>query len=535
MKELNLIERKMLVEEFSKLPVEFFSRMRHLQPQIGCLNCCKICSKFASKNSDYWSKEQIDNIVYALKEVSSKYRDNYPFLVWDRAEYRPGIIFSYLDNDIGTYPYLDYFVEKLHDNLGVKTRISTIGFSRFNNELNEIHQRINNTLLDTLGGVRLSFTPYAIGWKDDENFSKKDYALDMANFLNIYKKYYEYAGSGSRQMCVEIRYKPLSKSCEVINKDILGHYIILCENYLFISKDKNIHFKISQVNDAYNHRITINNEPIMFYKFYLKKKINDQTIRELIQNNFVISDETIILLRENCKTYMFENKEGIYYTFDPHIEEDGCYGIQVYPYNNVRKKSGYLITERYFLNVLFKYKKKINMENVTWNNVNDILIELELLAQDYLNKGIQEVSDYIREEVIDTINWYTYALKEANYSPSVFFDRNFTIDTGIICNLGRGYEVFQNITSTVNEPLTPTHERNYGNKLSTMTEEGSVWRLSCGFNDEIIVEELDLRKTASKRGQISFYTRLLSNVPNERVRYKELNNKYLIPGQRSKE
>ena len=39
------LERQLLVKEFSKQPEEFFSQMRHFQPQVGCLNCCAICSK----------------------------------------------------------------------------------------------------------------------------------------------------------------------------------------------------------------------------------------------------------------------------------------------------------------------------------------------------------------------------------------------------------------------------------------------------------------------------------------------------------
>lgn len=529
----NELERNMLIEEFSKLPIEFFSRIRHLQPQIGCLNCCSICSKFASKNSEYWSKEEIDNIIYALKNVAMRYKNSKPYLVWDRAEYRPGVVFSYLDNDIGTYPYLDYFAEKAYNELGVKTRISTIGFSRYNYELNNIHKRINSELLETLGGVRLSFTPYAVGWKDDENFSKKDYALDMANFLSIYKKYYEYAGSGSRQMCVELRFKPLCKSAEVKNMDIFGHYVIICDRYLFVSKEKNIHFNISQVSDAYNHRITINNEPIMFKKYYITNDIQDSDIEDLV--HYDLTNNKFILLKDDCKTYMFENKEGIYYTFDPHIEDNGCYGIQVYPYNDIRKKSGYLITERYFLNILFTKFKTLDKTNTSWEDVDSVLKELGKNAEENEKKGIIEVSNYIRNEVIETLKWYIYALKEAKYSSNDFFDKNFTIDTGIICNLGRGYEEFQTITSAINEPLTPTHERNYGNKLSTMTKEGSVWRLSCGFNDEIIIEELDLSKTASKRGQVAFYTKLSSYVENEKVKYADLKFEYLVPGQRRKE
>lgn len=531
---INELERINLINAFEKMPVEFFSRMRHLQPQIGCLNCCSICSKFASKNSEYWTKNQIDNVVYALKTVGMKYKKTLPLLVWNREEYRPGVIFSYLDNDIGSYPYLDYYLEKMYYELGVKTRISTIGFSRHNEKLNEVHKKINENLLETLAGVRLSFTPYAIGWQDNENFSKKDYALDMANFLDIYKEYYNYAGSGSRQMCVEIRYKPLCKSAEVITTDILGHYIIICDKYLFISKNKNIHFNISQVDDAYNHRISINNAPILFNKYYLKESISNRQIEEIIHGTYINNDKCI-LIRENCKAYMFENREGIYYTFDPHIEEDGCYGIQIYPYNEKRKKSGYLITERYFLNVLFKYVKNIDPENATWENVEEVLNLLKESSVEYKNKGMKEISDYIDNEILDTLNWYVYALKNTNYEPNVFFNANFTIDTGIICNLGRGYEEFKEITSMYNEPLTPTHERNYGNKLSTMTQEGSVWRLSCGFNDEIIIEELELAKTASQRGQISFYTRFPSNVENERVKYSSLKSDYIVPGQRRKE
>lgn len=531
---MNQLERENLINVFEKMPIEFFSRMRHLQPQIGCLNCCSICSKFASKNSEYWTTNQIDNIVYALKVVGQKYRKNKPLLVWNREEYRPGVVFSYLDNDIGSYPYLDYYLEKMYNELGVKTRISTIGYSRYNTKLNEVHKKINDSLLETLAGVRLSFTPYAIGWQDNEQFSKKDYALDMANFLSIYKNYYSYAGSGSRQMCVEIRYKPLCKASEVITTDILGHYIIMCDKYLFVSKEKNIHFSISQVDDAYDHSISIDNDPILFNKYYLKETITDKEIEKII-HGLKENNDKYILVKENCKTYMFENKEGTYYTFDPHIEENGCYGIQIYPYNDKRKKSGYLITERFFLNVLFKYMKNINKDDVTWENVDEVLSLLSNLSDEYYNKGMSEVSQYIKNEILDTLNWYVYALKNAEYSPDVFFNANFTIDTGVICNLGRGYEEFKDITSMYNEPLTPTHERNYGNKLSTMTQEGSVWRLSCGFNDEIIIEELELGKTASKRGQISFYTRIPSNIENERIRFSSLENQYIIPGQRRRD
>ena len=100
------------------------------------------------------------------------------------------------------------------------------------------------------------------------------------------------------------------------------------------------------------------------------------------------------------------------------------------------------------------------------------------------------------------VNVYVNALKLAGYPSDCFFDSKFTIDTGMICNLGRAVTLFKGLTTTVNEPLTPTHERNYGRYCSTMKEENYVWRLSCGFNNNLIIEKLDLRnpiysKTAS--------------------------------------
>ena len=156
-------ERKKIIEEFSKMPVEFFSKLRHFQPQIGCLNACKICSKFAGTTTEYWTENRQRNVIAALKYSVPKCKDDLPLIVWDRNEHRTGVIFSYLDNDIGNYFYLDKFIELAYRELGVVTRISTVGYSRLNDALNKMHKRINSDeLLEALGGVRLSFTPYEI-------------------------------------------------------------------------------------------------------------------------------------------------------------------------------------------------------------------------------------------------------------------------------------------------------------------------------------------------------------------------------------
>lgn len=104
-------ERKILIAELEKMPMEMFAKMRHFQPQIGCLNACRICSKFAKVNVSGWGEKRIRNIVAAIKYVVTKYRNREPYIVWDREEHRSGVIFSYLDNDIGNYIYLYEFIK----------------------------------------------------------------------------------------------------------------------------------------------------------------------------------------------------------------------------------------------------------------------------------------------------------------------------------------------------------------------------------------------------------------------------------------
>ena len=101
-------------------------------------------------------------------------------------------------------------------------------------------------------------------------------------------------------------------------------------------------------------------------------------------------------------------------------------------------------------------------------------------------------SSYIINEVLPMVNAYISALQEAGYTATDFFDPEFTIDTGIICNLGRAVEQFKGITLKVNEPLTPVHERNYGSYNSKMSKEGTAWRLSCDYNNKIVIDMYDI-------------------------------------------
>lgn len=522
--------RKKLYNIFMNLPENFVSKMRHLQPQVGCFNNCSFCSKFSICKSEYWSKESLRNIISALKYTSKNYTGDDLLLAWDRKEHRIGVIFPYLNNDAAAYPYLDDFIDLCYKELGVRTRLSTVGFSRHNKELNEMHKRIcSHDLFYALGGVRLSISQYGRVWEEKcSKNSLDDYCKDLANFLSIYKPYYDKFGAGSRKMCCELRFNPLVENSKVLTFTHNNKFVIATANYLYISKENDITFKESYIKNPYIHSLDITNEGIIFNEYNLPFQVDkEEDLVNYLDNNDIIPEKEV-------EVYLFNNKDGIYYAIDPKLSNKGNYGINIYPETDIREKSGYIITERFFLNALYNFKKtkglglKDKLKNSTYEDVSEVMNILKEYSTYYQEHGKLEKSQYIVNHIIPVINAYIKALKIANYSSDVFFDKRFTIDTGIICNLGRAINLFKGITKYVNEPLTPTHERNYGRHSSTMKQENYVWLLGCDFHDNIIIEKLDLFNTASTEGQVSIRKRIKMDNFNHKISEVE---KYLYPGE----
>ena len=521
--------RNELYNRFMNLPKEFVSKMRHLQPQVGCFNNCGFCSKFSVCKSEYWDEESLRNIVAALKNTAQQYTSRETLLAWERNEHRVGVIFPYLNNDVGSYPYLDKYIDLVFRELGARTRISTVGFSRHNEKLNKIHKKINSSaLLYALAGVRLSVSQYGRVWEEpNKGNSLEEYEKDLANFLKIYRPYFDMFGSGSRKMCVELRYNPLVVNAPVIEFDYEGKKVIATGNYLYISKNENIEFKVSHIINAYVHALRISEEPIMFKEYNLPFEVStEKELKKYLEKNKLDFEKEV-------EAYLFENKDGMYYAFDPKIKDNGNYGFNIYPQTEIRKKSGYIVTERFLLNAIVKFKSRWNMglrdkyNNATWRDVDKVLKIVNDEIKYYNEKGKKEKAKYIEEHVLPIINIYVKALRDASYPADCFFDAKFTIDTGTICNLGRAISLFKGLTKFINEPLTPAHERNYGRRCSTMKEENQVWLLACGYNNTIDIQVLDLFKTASVEGQTSYRETISLDNFNQKIDEK---NKYLYPG-----
>ena len=115
--------RKKLYDEFMMLPETFVSKMRHLQPQIGCFNNCSFCSKFAICKNEYWSLNSLRNIIAALKYTARNYTKDDILLAWDRREHRVGVVFPYLNNEISLYPFTFCKILFLKKNVGCTTTL----------------------------------------------------------------------------------------------------------------------------------------------------------------------------------------------------------------------------------------------------------------------------------------------------------------------------------------------------------------------------------------------------------------------------
>lgn len=411
------------------------------------------------------------------------------------------------------------------EELGVTVRISTVTHSRHNKVLQHIHKNIvNSNIINGLAGVRVSLAPFGMAWETNSSkYSIAEYEKDIANFLRIYKKYYDLVGAGSRKFCVELRYKPLIH-LEPVNTYLYNdHYVIRTENDLYISDIKTQSLDISFVKDALDHNLKFTNCGYKFRRYKQTKNMPIEIVKKM--------DCDIVDL------YAFSNIDGLYFCINPQLDECGNKGYIIYPKTKTLENSGVMIIERFLLNSMAKVKQEYNLklsdtfENATYEDVECVRNELLLTAKKYENDGEFFISKYINEEIVTIFDILVNALKDSNYPPSCIFDKDFTIDTGTICNLGRGIKYFNKLVSKVNEPLTPIHERNYGKISSTMVKEGYAWRLSCYRNNTIVIQQLNLADTSDESGQVKFSKIIGNGLFNNSILNCKFDTKFLVPGE----
>lgn len=556
--------RQMLVSSFRILPKELFISLRHLQPQVGCLNVCGFCSQEAIGGVWQLTPVALRNLFSAMKtvalEVAGEYMSaegrpymprfslsengllnaefrmpNSGLVAYGRISHRPGVIYPYLDNDIASYPYLLEYLKYSKADLGVKVRLSTVGYSRHNKQLQDMHEAINKECLDALGGVRLSMTTYTLGWtKHAERSgltSRDEFVMDLANFLRTYRPAVNHLGTGDRAASAEFKFPPLVETADVEDDMIAGRHVIHAGPYLLISRtifEKTPFFACARIRSNERHSIFIDAVPKVYMTVVSEELRNSDwrnVAKKIISGNGEnLSKVLFKYIFKQSRLYLFENEEGVYYGLDPEMTEHGFAAKQFYPMTGKRSVSGYIDSERYFLNVLTKFKltngisRRDLFPDASWGNVDRVISMLKDRADLY--KSIDPaVTAHITENISPLVEGYRKALEMAGYSAAYFFDKGFTVDTGEICNLGRVYSEYKGLASRRDSVVTPQHERVYGFN-SSLVHEGTTWRISVSPTSgtsiraagkrsvatpvaSLLVEEFSLSRLASPEGEVS--------------------------------
>ncbi len=555
--------RQFLANAFRALPKELFINLRHLQPQVGCLNSCGFCSQEAIGGVWQLSQRALKNVFSAMKTVALEIASEYmslsgkPYLpifslsdegvlesgfrmpdsglvAYGRLAHRPGVIYPYLDNDIASYPHLLDYLKYSRDDLGVKVRLSTVGYSRHNKALQEMHEAINRECLDAIGGVRLSITTYTLGWtKHGEKSgltSREEFVQDLVNFLRTYRSAVNYLGTGDRAASAEFKFPPLVVATSVEDDLIAGRHVIHAGPYLLISRsvfDKTPGFSFARIKSEKRHAIFIDAIP-RIYTVVVSEELRVADWRNVAQkivsgNGNNLSEILSKYIVRQSKLYLFENEEGIYYGLDPEMTEQGFAAKQFYPITERRSVSGYIDSERYFLNALVKVKiancvgRRDSFSDAAWSDADRVIAMLTDQAG-LFEKIDSSAASHIAENILPLVEGYRRALELAGYSSVYFFDRGFTVDTGEICNLGRVYSEYKGLTSRRDSVVTPQHERVYGFN-SSLIAEGTTWRISVSPMSRtdtrtagkrsiatpvasLLIEEFSLSKLASPEGEV---------------------------------
>ncbi|MDN3562077.1 hypothetical protein [Vreelandella neptunia] len=469
-------------------------------------------------------------------------------LIGNRRKDRPGVIYCYLDNDPAAYPHLDDLIHWLHEDLGVQVRIATVGYSRLNPDIQAMHERISSNLMPGIAGLRLSFSPYTYGWTQAAErvgaASRNDFERDVATMLDTYRGTFLSERKGRKGACVELRFRPLVVPSEVEVRKVADHLVIRSGPYLVVQKAPKPDLRVATITDAKSHgtELSLPGEPC--WLVYGSEQSISEGAEGLVATLLHGGALPDTLQCRDALLHRLQNEDGEYLAIDAERRLNGVTAKYFYPKSEKRPGTGYIDGERYLLNLLIQ--AQVNGKNQTWSDIDNIIAALHDLA-DRLDDQDPKAVTYIREQVIEVVESYVRVLRLASYPSTAFFDKDLSVDTGHICNLGRAYHEYKIIASRPDLPLTPNHERAYG-LIGELAEEGEAWRLAIApvldasstnsargerntyrGTPSILVERLDLSMTATSEGQTR--EKFFLNTENiERITIRDSQNFPVIPG-----
>ena len=548
------IRRQDLADQFRQLPDEAFTRLQYLAPATGCFNRCAFCSQHAGREVWQLTADGLTNVAHAIATVAAERG----LRLAGGRPHRPGVLFPYLDNDIGSYPHLEALCGLARDVLHVKLRISTVGYSNRSPHLAAMHQRIVADYGDVLDGVRLSVTPYTTGWRatGSDPVCREQFTRDMAAMLATYRPLLERLGHGAMTAAAELRFAPLVRIADLTDTILDGRHVLACGPHLLISHDQDAGpLPVTTVTNLDRRSQPVLSTPGRRYRHLTSDAFSDHAD--------AICAAAAGCLPTRCRArdvtlHRLANADGDYYAADPGFHPDGRFtALHLYPATATRRRSGYTDATRWLLNTILAYKADRGLgpralfPAATSGDSSAVIAALEATAAELDAGTDRAAAAHIRENVIPLAATYIAALGEARYPAGLLFSRSFTIDTGQIVNQGRARALFRGLVSVDDEPMTPREERGYG-QVSLSSARGAVWRIAPtpyapgvllssatagGKNTStarpcLIAEELDprhLRPVTRATGQ-PLRRYVISGADLEHVALSEARRLYAYPG-----
>ncbi|MEU2039454.1 hypothetical protein [Nocardia niwae] len=468
-------QRDQILERLRSVPDDALTRLQYFQPQIGCFNRCAFCSQHAANVVWEFPNSSLRALIWALRTIAAERG----LAIASERTHKKKVLFPYIDNDIGSYSELLDYVRLCSAELGCGVRITTVGFSRSNVRLQEMHSALATLPYESLAGVRFSFTPwtwsYTAAAESRRPGARREYLLDFANALRTYSPRFTAVAPVRERTCVELRFAPLVDNAEVVEDFVDGRHRIRCGPHLLVSADPVSEVPSTARITGLDDRCAPDGTPTAASPIF-DLPPTDYCHAVLPPMTDMSNDE---VLRTGVRRRLFrlENIDGPYYAVNPGFDENGFYGLNLYPASSTRK-SGYNDMQRVFLAALLTVKKAAGIARraewaaATAADVDAVILEIRAQADAWSVRDPRK-SEHIRTSVLPLVEDYWWALRAAGLPPSYFFSRDFTVDTGQIVNQGRANNLFRGLVSIPDEPVTPWEER--GNLVSN--SKGDIWRI----------------------------------------------------------
>ena len=475
--------RENLVRRLRCAPESFLAYWQILALETGCRHACPLCAQETGPVVTSFTQTGLEDILSALLTLATERRTQNAggtLVGYGFETYRPRIMKLSHDNDSGDSMLLEHAIRHMHENFGVLSRLSMVAYSRRNNSLQSMHDRIVRDLADGVDSIRFTFSSHTLGWRK----RKTEYLQDFGNMLRTWKPFVEQRQGLGRYhgALTEFRMDP---DIEVFEHDlddefIQGRHVLHLGSVLLISATSDRSRPMLNDVVGVQGRSAVFRFPLLDYYMF----ISDDLIRNGDWRDFaatMINRQPQIAPHCGNVEQMggccyaarrgglarVTNCDGPFYVFEPAFRFDGQYAaMNLYPISQSRKVSGLFEETRWCLNGLLRYKAKVGIgrrerfPDATWSDVDSVIREIKTGAEDVMQYN-ERAAAYTLNHVIPLVAAYADVLKEAGYSPDYFFDPKFTYFAGPIYNLGRAVHLFKGIVSISDEPITSNELREY--------------------------------------------------------------------------